>query len=414
MRRELSEELTTELERGAMGTARHVLQALTQTAALTGHDEATCAIVTRARQTLSAMVADRLEPLTSQRVLRDDAGGVELAPLIGAKAANLGEVRRILGDGKVPRWAAITARALEQTLEQALGRRGTLGTAIRQVLTHPNLPERTKAEGIQRLWSRARLPTGVRAAILDGCRYILAGDPECALAVRSSAFEEDTEQEAWAGQFATFLGVRGEDAVLDHVRRAWAGLWSAAVLERRQRQGVDPTEPLASGLVLQRLVDARVSGVLFTASPAAPPSKMVLNAGLGLGEGVVSGLSEVDLVLIDRPRTKPGTLKLDYKVADKRHRVTLAAGTSRRTRVSEVPYHQRLRPALEFVEIEELVATAQKLETALRHPLDIEFAFEGSHLHILQVRPVPVFHASLTSPLLQPPAGAASTPGDLP
>jgi phosphoenolpyruvate synthase/pyruvate phosphate dikinase len=143
----------------------------------------------------------------------------------------------------------------------------------------------------------------------------------------------------------------------------------------------------------------------------ARPTQLVLNVGLGLGEGVVAGLSEVDLVIIDRPSQPGQPLDLEYKVADKRHHVVLAPESPRGTYVADVSYHRRFRPALESVEIEELVAAALQLEQAFRHPLDIEFAYEGAHLHILQARPVPVFHASLLSPLLGQAAREGSNQG---
>ena len=122
--------------------------------------------------------------------------------------------------------------------------------------------------------------------------------------------------------------------------------------------------------------------------------------GLGLGEGIVSGLSEVDLVLIDRPSRPDVSLDVAYKVADKRHQVVLDPAAPKGTCIADVSYHRRFRPALESVEIEELVAAALQLERTFRHPLDIEFAFEDAHLRILQARPVPVFHSALSSPLL--------------
>jgi pyruvate,water dikinase len=196
------------------------------------------------------------------------------------------------------------------------------------------------------------------------------------------------------------------------VRRAWAALWSEPVVACRQQLGSRRGDEVGGGVVLQRMVPARASGVLFTASPAANAGQMVLNVGLGLGEGVVSGLTEVDLVIIERPRLPTDPLDLDYKVADKRHRVVLAPESSQRTQVTSVPYHQRLRPALEFVEIQELVAAALQLEAALHHPLDVEFALEGAEFHVLQVRPVPVFHASLASPVLRRAAAAPPAQGD--
>lgn len=408
---ELACELARELGADEAWRIRHVLRALEQVTGLTGSCDLDGAVASQARHLLAAAEAERRAAVEHSLVISDGEGGVELAPLIGTKAANLGEMGRILGSRTVPRWAAVADLALQRALDQPAGREGTLGVAMRRVLTCPNTPLERQAEDIARLWAEVELPAGVRAAIVEAYQRICAETPASPVAVRSSAFEEDSEQQPWAGQFATFLGVSGEDAVVEHVRRVWASLWSKSVLARRQQLGMSPETQTRSGVVLQRMVEARVSGVIFTASPAARARQMVLNVGLGLGEGVVSGLAEVDLVLIDRPSQPDRPLELEYKAADKRHQVVLAPESPRGTRVADVAYHRRFRPALESVEIEELVAAALQLEHAFRQPLDIEFAFEGADLRILQARPVPVFHAALSSPLLGQAVRAGSHQG---
>ncbi len=414
--RALHHELLQELERGIrrveVRPLRHTLQAFERTALLTGDHGLGAATVAQARKTLASAEAGQLASIERELVIASDRGGIELAPMIGAKAANLGEMALILGGAKVPRWVAVTNRALGQVLAEPMGRAGTLGAAIAEVLERSNSSAGRKADEIHSLWSQIKVPARVRAAIIDGYRQICAEGSEAIVAVRSSAFEEDSEQQPWAGQFATFLGVRGEDAVVEHVCRAWAALWSEPVLVRHQQLGLSRGVQVGSGVVLQRMVNARASGVLFTASPAAHAGQMILNVGLGLGEGIVSGLAEADLVIIERPRRPDAPLDLDYKAADKRHRVVLAADSLQRTQVADVSYHQRFRPALEFVEIQELVAVALKLEGALHHPIDVEFAIEGAELYVLQVRPVPVFHASLASPVLGRAVRGASEKGE--
>jgi phosphoenolpyruvate synthase/pyruvate phosphate dikinase len=408
---ELTRELAYELGGEKAWRMRHVLRAIEQVAMLTGSRHLDAAVVRQARHRLATAEAEGRAAHEHSLVLLSDHGGIELAPLIGTKAANLGEMERILGPARVPRWTAVTARALSRMLDQRVGRAGTLGAALRRALTRPNVPVGRQADDIARLWAEVELPASLRAGIVEAYQGICAETPAAPVAVRSSAFEEDSERQPWAGQFATFLGVRGEEAVIEHVRRVWASLWGPSVLARRRQMGMPPDAPVASGVVLQRMARARVSGVIFTASPAAGAKQMVLNVGLWLGEGVVSGLSEVDLVLIDRPSQPDRPLHLEYKVADKRHSVVLAPQSPNGTQVAEVSYHRRFRPALESVEIEELVVAALQLENAFRHPLDIEFAFEGADLRILQARPVPVFHASLTSPLLGQAARKGSSQG---
>ena len=177
--------------------------------------------------------------------------------------------------------------------------------------------------------------------------------------------------------------------MLEHLRLAWAGLWTARALHARE--ALHARASVGGGVLVQRVVDARVSGVLHTVNTAAGrPREMLLNAGLGLGEGVVSGLVAADQVTVEKDAALSGDdLHFRYLTRDKRERVVRAARGGGGTVLAETLYHQRLRPALEYVELCELVHAAARLEAAFGLPLDLEFAIEGATLRLLQVRPVP-------------------------
>jgi phosphoenolpyruvate synthase/pyruvate phosphate dikinase len=197
------------------------------------------------------------------------------------------------------------------------------------------------------------------------------------------------------------------------LRRAWSGLWSARAIQSRALFGSDPA-PVGGGVVVQRIVDARASGVIQTINVSeGTPSQMVVNAGLGLGEGVVSGSVAADLVVVEKQGDPvSGALRFRYVTADKRERVVFDRRTGSGTVRTECLYHQRLRPALEYTELSELVAVAQRLEAAYGYPLDIEFALEGDRLWILQARPVATFRTALREtlerhPISRPPRRGA-------
>jgi pyruvate,water dikinase len=139
------------------------------------------------------------------------------------------------------------------------------------------------------------------------------------------------------------------------------------------------------------MVDARVSGVLHTVHVAANrPREILINAGLGLGEGVVSGLVAADQITVEKDEALAGDdLHFRYLTRDKRERVVFNTRARTGTIRVETLYHQRLRAALEYAELCELVHAAMRLEALYSHPLDIEFAFEGPSMRLLQVRPVP-------------------------
>src|SRR5207245_8150207 len=125
------------------------------------------------------------------------------------------------------------------------------------------------------------------------------GLADSALAVRSSATAEDLPAATFAGQQDTMLGVSGEDAVLDAVRRCWASLWNDRAVAYRQTHDV-PTEGLRLAVVVQRMVDAESAGVLFTADPITGRRKRAaIEAARGLGEQLVSGSVNPDHFVVN-------------------------------------------------------------------------------------------------------------------
>jgi pyruvate,water dikinase len=218
----------------------------------------------------------------------------------------------------------------------------------------------------------------------------LGRDERPFVAIRSSAREEDTAQATGAGEFDTFLFVRGGADVMAHLRRAWSGLWTARAIHDRAARG-SAGRGEGGGIIVQRIAWSRVSGVLQTTNVAEGRTReMVVNVGLGLGEGIVSGLVAADHVVVSKdedPETEP--LRFRYVTADKRERVVFDARSGSGTIRAGVLSHQRLRASLEYTELVELVRAATRLEAAYGYPLDIEFGFEGTDLRILQVRPVP-------------------------
>jgi phosphohistidine swiveling domain-containing protein len=353
-----------------------------------------------ARQRVRAPAVSARDRLGDRLILPAHRAGRELAPLIGRKAATLGDIIRVLGPEFVPGWFAITDRAFRIALAAPHASADlaapTLEAAIEKVLARSDLEPAGKARAIRDLWSRAPLPEPLTTAVVEAYRNLAEEGASPFVALRSSAFEEDAAGRTWAGQFDSYLFLRGEEDVLRHLRLVWAGLWNPRALHHRALgEGGGPQ--VGGGVLVQRMVDARVSGVLLTVNPAQEEMReMVVNVGLGLGEGVVSGRVDADEIHVAREPHHGGALRLRYQVAEKRYRILPDRGRGRGTRRAETLFHQRLRPALEYIELEGLVRAARALEAAFRHPLDLEFALEGPDLRVLQVRPVPLFHSALT------------------
>lgn len=400
------------------------------------------------REGLAREDAAARERCRGRRVLTSAAGGFELHPLVGWKAANLGEIERLGGRKLVPPWFVVTQHAFREMLETRVGRppsgleagvdrNATLAEAIEAVMSRPDAGHAWKSRQIRALWEDAVLPEPLARDVIEAHRTLVHGEADAAgtgpepgirtasgpagarsfLAVRSSGTEEDTETAARAGEFETFLFVHGEDLLLRSLKRAWSGLWTERAIHNRSVLGLD-REPGGGGILVQRMVWSRVSGVLETVNAADPKLReMVLNAGLGLGEGVVSGTVAADHVVVSKEEDlESAPLRFTYTTGDKRERVVFDERAGFGTVLAESLYHQRLRPAIEYVELCDLVRTASRLERAYGYPLDIEFAIEGTRLWILQARPIPSCLSVLDETVEHEPLvrGAAPVAGERP
>ncbi|MBL7961060.1 hypothetical protein JNL27_12565 [bacterium] len=348
----------------------------------------------------------------SRNIIFPGHGGLELYPFVGWKAANLGEIGKIVRNEWVPPWFAVTHRAFQNILEAPIDQivyadteipdhASSLHQAIESILKQPKLDNIQKSHRIRNLWDAVILPEKLSEEITTAYKNLSAEitpvegshrSAEAYVAIRSSSCEEDSEVAAWAGEFETFLYVRGEKAVLDYLKRTWSGLWSERAIHNRALLG-SAKAVTGGGVIVQRIVSSRVSGVIQTINVGRNEMReMVINAGLGMGEGIVSGIVAADHIVVAKENdTKKAPLQFTYVTADKKDYTIFNKRAGFGTIRCQAPYHKRLRPALEYVELCELVAKALYLESSYGYPLDIEFGIEGTRIWILQTRPVPVF-----------------------
>jgi len=195
-------------------------------------------------------------------------------PDAGGKGANLGELRR--AHFPVPDGFVITSAAYALAAEAAGVTGETPATARVRLVASP-------------------VPSGIADAVREAYRAL--GSPD--VAVRSSATAEDLPDASFAGQQDTILNVSGEDAVLDAVRRCWASLWNDRAVAYRQTHEV-PAEGLRLAVVVERMVDAQIAGVLFTADPiTGRRRRAAIEAVRGLGEQLVSGAVNPDNYVVN-------------------------------------------------------------------------------------------------------------------
>ena len=218
------------------------------------------------------------------------------------------------------------------------------------------------------------IPARVAGEILQAYQTMATGT----VAVRSSATAEDMAAASMAGQCETFLDVQGEPELLEAVRRCWASLNAPRIRAYLDEHGMDPAT-VAMAVVVQRLVPADVAGVLFTADPNGGSGKMLIEANWGLGETVVGGHVQPDVLTVER---KTGRV-LSARIADKQ--VCLAAGTGKEQPVAE---SLRKKSCLSSRDVHRLWELGQRIMEHFPTPQDIEWAIHDGNLYLLQSRPI--------------------------
>ena len=308
-------------------------------------------------------------------------------PIVGGKGANLARLARAgfsVPGGFIASTDAYRAYVTANDLDDLIG------DATRNLQTDDPVALKCASQTIRGGFSAGTLPSNMATALCDA--YSAAGRPP--VAVRSSATAEDLPDSSFAGQQDTFLNVRGEDALLDAVVNCWSSLWTARAIGYRARNKI-PQEGVALAVVVQEMVPSEASGVMFTANPLkGKRTEYVIEATLGLGEALVSGLVEPDHYLVDAPTGRIVSKSLGAKA-------TIVQGLAEGGTVTRVQ-DAATRQALPDPVIGELVELGRQVAELLGAPQDIEWAWAQGQLFLLQSRPI--------TTLFPLPAGMAPEP----
>ena len=267
---------------------------------------------------------------------------------------------------------------IEATDAEAVGGKGlNLGLLAREGLpVPPGFCLTCDAQRAARLEAGCfppQLDEAMRAQLLAAYRQLGGG----LVAVRSSANAEDGAQASFAGQQETYLGIIGEDALIDAVARCWASLDTDRARAYRRKQGVDEAT-VAMAVVVQRLVPSDVSGVLFTRDPMDPTgARMLVEAAYGLGELVVSGRVDPDRFQLDR--VSGATLRQEIHA----QAVRLTANG-----LEDVDESLRDKPCLDADQLRQLADLGRRVEAYYGAPRDIEWAWAEGRPWLLQARPI--------------------------
>jgi len=295
-------------------------------------------------------------------------------PLAGGKAANLGEMMQ---QGlPVPEGFVILTRAY-QIFIQENGLQEEIDRLPQDAASVEAQELEQAAERVRHRITQAVVPERILCEIHRAYRELGEG----VVAVRSSAIDEDLPDASFAGQYSTYLNISGREDLKAHVRRCWASLWNYRALSYRLRQQADGEDP-AHGIVVQQMISAEKSGILFTANPVnGRRDRMLLNASWGLGEAIVGGEVTPDewLICHDSGRV------LRETIAEKKlMTVRQLDGVGE----CPVPEEKQRTPTLSDGEISHLHEMGTKAQRHFGSPQDIEWAHSDGEFYVVQTRPI--------------------------
>ncbi|QDQ06587.1 phosphoenolpyruvate synthase [Bacillus sp. BD59S] len=295
--------------------------------------------------------------------------------LVGGKGFNLGALSNIQGI-QVPEGFCVTTVGYEKAIEQ----NEELQTLLQQ-LTKLKKEERAQigeiSTKIREVIMAVEIPSDVVEAVTH---YLSRFGNEHAYAVRSSATAEDLPYASFAGQQDTYLNVIGENAILQHVRKCWASLFTERAVMYRMQNGFEHNQ-VSICVVVQKMVFPEASGILFTADPVTSNRKVLsIDASFGLGEALVSGL-----VSADNYKVKEGEIT-EAMIATKK--VAIYAVKEGGTETKQINPAQQKLQTLSEQQILQLASIGRQIEAYFGCPQDIEWCLVDDTFYIVQSRPI--------------------------
>ena len=295
--------------------------------------------------------------------------------VVGGKGAHLGELSRIEGV-RVPAGFCVTTDAFERimaeapTIDDRLDRLSRLKPDDREAICALSAEIRQTLESIA-------IPDDLATAIT---RSLARLGEQAACAVRSSATAEDLPTASFAGQQDTYLNVVGPAAILQHVSRCWASLFTERAVTYRLRNGFDHRK-VRMAVVVQQMVFPQAAGILFTADPISGNRKVAsVEASFGLGEALVSGIVNADVYKVRDGEVVAKTIGAK--------RLAILASPGGGTQEQTIEPERQEQPALTDAQVVRLEQLGRRIEAHFGRPQDIEWCLVNDDFQIVQSRPI--------------------------
>ncbi len=320
-------------------------------------------------------------------------------PAVGGKNASLGEL--ITAGIRVPPGFAITTDSYLSFLTQA-----GIKDKVFKLLSDVNPDDVASLDGasaeIQKLFSEALMLGDIEEAIREGYRCLCdkCGVKGIPVAVRSSATAEDLPTASFAGQQDTYLWIEGFDQVIRNVQKCWASLFTSRAISYRIKNNF-PHEKVLISVGVQKMVNSRTAGVMFTLDPVnGDPSKIVIEGNWGLGETVVAGKVNPDKFVVDKI-----IFEISEKTVSHKHVECIFDPQKGEVVEAEVPSERCELSCLEREEVIELARVAKLVEEHYGCPQDIEWAIDKGipfpeNVFIVQSRPETVWSQRRKEPII--------------
>jgi len=298
--------------------------------------------------------------------------------LVGGKGLNLGELTNIQGI-QVPEGFCITTVGYQKALEQ-----NETYHALLDRLTTLKVEDRDQigeiTSKIRQLIMEVEIPSDV---VKEVNHYLSKFGEEHAYAVRSSATAEDLPHASFAGQQDTYLNILGKEAILEHIRKCWASLFTDRAVIYRMQNGFDHSQVYLS-VIVQRMVFPQSSGILFTADPITSNRKLLsilsIDASFGLGEALVSGVVSADCYKVQEHQI------VDKMIATKK--LAIYGRKEGGTETKQIDPDQHKTQTLTDQQILQLARIGRQIEAYFGCPQDIEWCLVDDTFYIVQSRPI--------------------------
>ncbi len=295
--------------------------------------------------------------------------------LVGGKALHLGELSKIQGI-QVPEGFCVTTVGYQKAIE----RNETIQTLLDQ-LTMLQVEDRDQIGEISRKIRQIMMDIEIPSDVVKAVAHYLSRFGEAhAYAVRSSATAEDLPHASFAGQHDSYLNIIGKEAILQHICKCWASLFTDRAVIYRMQNGFDHSQVYVS-VIVQKMVFPQASGILFTADPITSNRKVLsIDASFGLGEALVSGLVSADCYNVR-----------DGEIVDKRIATKKLAIYGRKeggTVTQQIDPDQQKTQTLTDEQILQLARIGRQIEAYFGCPQDIEWCLVDDTFYIVQSRPI--------------------------